>query len=79
MNTEATARTMFRCRKGEYVCFSANLTLARVARRAYPDLKGGHIKNVLQMLPSQVIMGRLYKAGVIQPDKQNLQARNVGL
>ena len=43
----AQARTMFCVRKGEYLCFMATETLAQVARRTFPELKGGHIKNVL--------------------------------
>jgi hypothetical protein len=70
---------MFRVRKGEYVSFAANLSLAQSARRAYPELKDGHIKSVIQMSPEQVIMGRLYRGSDIQPDRANLQARNVGL
>jgi hypothetical protein len=71
------ACTMFRVRKGEYQCFSSTITLAQIARRSYPELKGGHIAHVLQMLPSVVKLGRLYKGDDIQPDRNNLRARNV--
>lgn len=73
------ACTMFRVRKGEYQCFSSTIHMAHIARRAYPELKGGHIAHVVQMLPSQVFLGRLYKGNDIQPDRDNLQARNVGM
>jgi hypothetical protein len=73
------ACTMFRVRKGEYQCFSSTITLAQIARRAYPELKGGHIVNVLQMTPTSVLLGRLYKGDDIQPDRGDPQARNEGI
>ena len=45
------ARTMYRVRKGDFQCFLPNETLARVARRTFPELKGGQILNILQMIP----------------------------
>ena len=77
------ARTMFRVRKGNFQCFLPNETLAHVARRSFPELKGGRIANVLQMLPDSIIMGRLIEgqgtAQMYHADKANLQARCVGL
>jgi hypothetical protein len=77
------ARTMYRVRKGDFQCFLPNETLARVARRTFPELKGGRILNVSFSFPGSIIPGRLIEgqgsAQMYRPDKANLQARCVGL
>lgn len=55
------ARTMYRVNKREYQLFASSQELAEIARRIYPELKGGRITNVLQMMPSRVLLGKLYK------------------
>lgn len=64
------ACTLFRVHKGEWQCWTSTLELAQIARRAYPELKGAHIRNVLQMAPEAIQLGRLYKGGELQPERK---------
>ncbi len=60
------ARTMYVVKKREYKVFTLSRENAEIARRAYPQLKGGRIKNVLQMWPSRISLGSLYKHDELQ-------------
>jgi hypothetical protein len=67
--------TMFRTAKGAYQCFSSTLQLAQIARRSYPELKGGRITHVLQGAPAKIQLGHLYRWDEDQTDERSLRAK----